>query len=68
MEQLDEFLTTEEAAKRLKRSAKTLEHWRRVGDGPPFYRQGRAVRYLLSEVMAWGMAAPEGHRVQVLEK
>jgi hypothetical protein len=24
----DEFLTTEEAAKRLKRSAKTLEYWR----------------------------------------
>jgi hypothetical protein len=37
----DEFLTTEEAAKRLKRSAKTLEYWRTAGLGPPFYRQQR---------------------------
>ena len=50
----DEFLTTEEAAKRLKRSAKTLEYWRMAGLGPPFYRQQRGVRYLLSEIMAWG--------------
>ena len=44
----DEFLTTEEAAKRLKRSAKTLEYWRTAGLGPPFYRQSRGARYLLS--------------------
>jgi hypothetical protein len=50
----DEYLTTEETAKRLKRSTKTLEYWRLVGQGPPFYRQGRAIRYLLSEVLAWG--------------
>jgi hypothetical protein len=50
----DEYLTTEETAKRLKRSIKTLEYWRLVGQGPPFYRQGRAIRYLLSEVLAWG--------------
>jgi hypothetical protein len=55
----DEYLTTLEAAKRLKRSAKTLEYWRLVGKGPPFYRQERAIRYLLSEVLAWGA----GHRV-----
>jgi len=55
----DEFLTTEEAAKRLKRSAKTLEYWRMAGLGPPFYRQQRGVRYLLSEIMAWGAS----HRV-----
>ena len=50
----DEFLTTEEAAKRLKRSTKTLEYWRQAGLGPAFYRQQRGVRYLLSEIMAWG--------------
>ena len=50
----DEFLTTEEAAKRLKRSAKTLEYWRQAGLGPPFYRQQRGVRYLLSELLVWG--------------
>ena len=50
----DEFLTTDEAAKRLKRSAKTLEYWRTAGLGPPYYRQRRAVRYLLSEVLGGG--------------
>ena len=52
----DEFLTTEEAAKRLKRSAKTLEYWRTAGLGPPFYRQQRGIRYLLSEILAWGIS------------
>jgi hypothetical protein len=50
----DVFLTTEETARRLRRSPKVLEYWRLVGQGPPFYRQGRVVRYLLSEVVAWG--------------
>ena len=61
----DEFLTTEEAAKRLKRSVKTLEYWRMAGLGPPFYRQQRSVRYLLSEVLAWGAScrvAPQNTR------
>ena len=53
----DEFLTTDEAAKRLKRSAKTLEYWRTAGLGPPFYRQQRSVRYLASEVMTWGASS-----------
>jgi len=52
----DEYLTTVEAAARLKRSPKTLEYWRLVGYGPPYYRQRRAIRYLLSEVFAWGAA------------
>jgi hypothetical protein len=52
----DEFLTTEEAAKRLKRSAKTLEYWRMAGLGPPFYRQQRSVRYLASEILVWGVS------------
>jgi hypothetical protein len=49
----DEFLTTEKAAKRLKRSAKTLEYRRTAGLGRPFYRQQRGVPYLSSEVMVW---------------
>jgi hypothetical protein len=52
----DEFLTTEESAKRLKRSAKTLEYWRTAGLGPPFYRQQRSVCYLASEILAWGVS------------
>ena len=50
----DEYLTTEEAGLRLKRSPRVLAYWRMVGQGPPYYRQGRVVRYLLSEVMGWG--------------
>ena len=58
----DEFLTTQEAAQRLRRSAKTLEYWRLVGQGPAYYRQGRVIRYLLSEVMAWATRCRTGGR------
>ena len=58
----DEFLTTEEAAKRLKRSAKTLEYWRTAGLGPPYYRQQRSVRYLASEIIACGASRRVAHQ------
>ena len=38
----DEFLTTEEAAKKLKRSAKTLEYWRTAGLGHHTTARGAA--------------------------
>jgi hypothetical protein len=50
----DEFLTNKHAAKILQRSARRLKKWRLARTGPPFYRQGRVIRYLLSEVLAWG--------------
>jgi predicted DNA-binding transcriptional regulator AlpA len=51
----DEFLTTKQAAEILQRSEKTLEYWRTRPSGPRFYKQGRVVRYLRSDVLAWGM-------------
>jgi hypothetical protein len=51
----DEFLITQQAAKILQRSTKTLEFWRLLGKGPRFYRQGRVIRYLRSDVLAWGV-------------
>jgi hypothetical protein len=38
----DEFLITEEAAKKLKRSAKTLEYWRTAGLGHHTTARGAA--------------------------
>jgi hypothetical protein len=55
----DKYLLTAEAAEILRRPIKTLEYWRLIGDGPPYYRQGRLIRYLRSEVLAWGAS----HRV-----
>jgi Helix-turn-helix domain len=51
----DEFLTTKQAAEILQRSVKTLEYWRTLRSGPRFYKQGRVVRYLRSDVLVWGM-------------
>lgn len=44
------FLTTKEAAAVLGLTAKGLEAMRARGEGPPFVRIGRAVRYLASEL------------------
>ena len=52
----DEIQTTEEAARRQKRSEKTMDLWRHAAQGPHIYRQQRGVRYLLSEIMAWGVS------------
>ena len=40
-------------AETLKVKPVTLRSWRRKGDGPPYYRCGRAIRYKLSEVDQW---------------
>jgi Helix-turn-helix domain len=41
----DEMLTPEEFAKVLKVSLSWLAKARKRGDGPPFFRAGRSVRY-----------------------
>jgi predicted DNA-binding transcriptional regulator AlpA len=33
--------------------ARTLEHWRYVGEGPPYYKLGRSVRYDLAALDEW---------------
>lgn len=44
---------TEGAAERLGITPETLRNWRWRGDGPPFLKLGRAVRYRLSELSDW---------------
>ena len=41
------------AAEYLGVKPRTLEKWRRVGGGPPFFKLGRVVVYDLSELEAW---------------
>jgi Helix-turn-helix domain len=52
----DRFLTSQEAAEILRTSIATLNYWRVLGRGPRFYRHNRSVRYLLSDLTAWGTA------------
>ena len=47
------FLSTPQAAERLGLSPRTLEQYRRTGEGPVFYRFGYLVRYLGADLEAW---------------
>jgi|LauGreDrversion4_2_1035121.scaffolds.fasta_scaffold165115_2 excisionase family DNA binding protein len=47
------FLTVNQIATLLQRSLRTLETWRRNGNGPPFIRIGRRVLYRCSDIEAW---------------
>lgn len=47
------FLTTGEAAERLRISPRTLERMRLFGDGPLFRAHGRRVLYNAADVDAW---------------
>lgn len=49
----EKFLTTQELAKVFNVSKKTLEHWRYNGEGPPWHKIGRSIRYMESEVDQW---------------
>jgi len=55
---MDEFLTTEEAARKIRFSPGTLQNWRVLGGGPRFHKQGRNVRYLLSDLIEWQRRNP----------
>ncbi|MCC8361697.1 helix-turn-helix domain-containing protein [Lysobacter sp. A6] len=46
-------LTARELASRLNRSAATLERWRRLRVGPPFYRIRGRVAYDPADVARW---------------
>ena len=47
------YLTTQEAARRLLLSARTLENLRVLGTGPVFRRHGRKVVYAPKDLAAW---------------
>jgi len=46
-------LTPREAAASLKRSVVTLERWRRLRCGPPFFRVCGRVLYDAADIAAW---------------
>lgn len=48
-----ELLTTEEAAKYLRLSPRTLERYRVTGEGPRFLKVGRLVFYRQSDLDEW---------------
>ena len=52
-----EMLTTEEAAILTKMSMAWYEKKRWEGLGPPYYRKGRAVRYVKQELLNWWLAS-----------
>jgi predicted DNA-binding transcriptional regulator AlpA len=49
-------LDTKEAADWLGLSARTLERWRLTGEGPPFRKLGRSVRYAIADLVAFADA------------
>ena len=50
---IEKLLTEKEAAALVSVRAQTLSKWRMLGEGPPFTRVGRAIRYRLSLLMDW---------------
>ena len=48
-----DLLTTEEAARYLRLSARTLERYRVTGEGPRFLKIGRRVLYRQSDLDGW---------------
>jgi predicted DNA-binding transcriptional regulator AlpA len=53
--------TEREEADRLNLSVRTLQAWRTRGDGPPFVKLGRAVRYNPGVVDAWLATRARSH-------
>lgn len=49
----EQMLDPHDAAKLLRVSVRTLEGWRRTGEGPPFIRCGRLARYRHADVSRW---------------
>ena len=58
------FLTTDQAGFYLGLSARKLQAMRRIGEGPPFRRHSRYVRYHIDDLDSWsrGIAAAEPKR------
>ena len=48
-----EMMTKGETAVLIRRSPRTLDHWRLTGGGPPAFRVGRRLYYLRSDVIKW---------------
>ncbi len=50
---LVDFLARHEAAAELKVCDRTLDRWRRLGEGPPVTKLGRRVLYRYSSLQNW---------------
>jgi hypothetical protein len=50
---LSEYFTTEQLAKDLRKSVRTLDRWALTGDGPARTRIGRMTLYRRDAVIAW---------------
>lgn len=55
------LLETVHAADELGLSPRTLEGWRRRGEGPPFLRIGRRVKYRIEDIEAYKAARLHGN-------
>lgn len=49
-----------QAAEHINRSVRTLQMWRYRGEGPPYIKAGKAVRYSIRDLDAWLLE----HRVE----
>jgi hypothetical protein len=49
------FVDTEAAARYLALSPHSLECYRSLGGGPPFYKFGKFVRYAVADLEAWAL-------------
>lgn len=47
------LLSEKDAARLLAMSVRTLQAWRGAGNGPPYIKIGRSIRYKRSELLAW---------------
>jgi hypothetical protein len=56
---LSEYFTQEEAATELNVTARTLDRWQRLREGPPITKLGRRILYRRSSLLAW-LRAREG--------
>ncbi len=59
------LFTTEEAAKRLRVSPRTMERWRVKGGGPPYRKHGKRALYEEQTLMKW---SAEGERRSTSEQ
>jgi excisionase family DNA binding protein len=50
---MEQLLTTEELAKRMRVNPSTVRRWRLDDAGPPYLRVGTVYRYPVSAVEAW---------------
>ena len=49
----EKFFTTQEVARFLRVTVRTLERWRSEGEGPPIITMGGLIRYRSDDLDAW---------------